>query len=282
MGINRNEFEFEFKMARPRVLERDGSRCVKCGLTLELEVHHIEGYKCNDLDKLATLCCFCHGIAPMGKKEFDQWMVFGKDGVDSIRERLAKNGMGNMKREQVIIFCKTLVELKFDTSKGKLKAARERMKANGFRCEGRKPYGSKPGEDAVVEKMKELYARGKSPNVIARELNITGIPTRGTIKGKSPWHQNTIHKILTREGLIKTTSRPKKISSHIPQSQKISENDHAFWLEVDHELKRGRLPKPKNDRAKYTLDDTDKRGAWIPVMMHGAELRQVENIEKTS
>ena len=288
---NRDKYDSAFKAVRGQAVERDRSRCVKCGLTLELEVHHIDGYECNDLDKLVTLCYFCHGIAPMGKQEFDQWMVFGKDGVDSIRERLAKNGLPRIKREHVIIFCKTLVELEFNTRKGKLKAARDRIKANMGKCEGRKSYGTKPGEAEVVEKMKELHARGKNPKVIARELNIAGVPTRGTKHGKSPWHPSTIAKILTKEGLIEVKPRPKKIDlPKVPTVEKSetaleSDDDKEFWLEVERELAKGPLPssmlnlpipKPKpRHLIDYTLKPTDRGGVWVPVMMNGAELRQV-------
>jgi hypothetical protein len=113
----RDKFESVFRIVRKQVLERDGNRCVKCGLALELEVHHIDGYTHNEMGDLVTLCYLCHGIAPMGKELFDQWMLIGEDGVDVIRRRLAKNGLKGMKREQVIIFCSTLVELNFYTKR---------------------------------------------------------------------------------------------------------------------------------------------------------------------
>lgn len=60
----------ELKMLSPRqrrvVLERDG-RCVICGSTKELEVHHIEGIlapeklqRINYYNNLAALCRRCH------------------------------------------------------------------------------------------------------------------------------------------------------------------------------------------------------------------------------
>src|SRR4051794_8168807 len=38
----------------------------------------------------------------------------------------------------------------------KLRAARERKRRREGRCEGRKPFGSRPGEPAVIERMREL------------------------------------------------------------------------------------------------------------------------------
>ncbi len=194
--LKRNKFQSVFYAVRPSILERDENRCVKCGLTLELEVHHIEGYANNQPENLVTLCCFCHGIAPMGRQEFDQWMVFGKDGVDSIKEHLAKNGLRNIKREQVIIFCATLVELEFNTTKGRMRIARERMKASGIRCEGRLPYGSNIGESEILVEMVKMRTLGRSPKQIAEALNASGIPTR---MGKSPWIGATISRILSRQ-----------------------------------------------------------------------------------
>ena len=333
---NRDKYDSAFKAVRGQVVTRDGGRCVKCGSALELEVHHIEGYANNEPEKLVTLCFFCHGIAPMGKQEFDEWMVFGKDGIDSIRERLAKNGLPRIKREHVIIFCKTLVDLKFDTSKGKLKAARERMRAVAGKCEGRHPYGHKPGEIEVLDKMREMIREGKKPDQIAQELNAAGIETRGTKHGKKPWHISTISKILIREGIIASNPKnPKKETSRrkIATAQmggdnlKIGRKPYGYYQgekEIVNKMKelyaRGKNPeiiarelnnagictryknlwfhstiakiliregaiksKPRTENAqRKPVQPTDNGGVWVPVMMNGAELRQVENVEKIS
>jgi hypothetical protein len=219
----------------------------------------------------------------MGKQEFDEWMVFGKDGVDSIRERLAKNGLRNMKRDQVVIFCKTLVELKFDTTKEKMRAGRDRVKAINGKCEGRHPYGSKAGEAEILEKMKELCARGKKPDIIARELNIAGVPTRGTKHGKKPWRASTVSKILSREGLIKPQFRPKKIILSEPMVRQElkaepeikpivgDEEDKEFWLEIEREVAKGPLPKsrteppaPKQRVWPYVLKETRNGRILVP------------------
>lgn len=82
----------------------------------------------------------------------------------------------------------------------KLRAARTRMRLAGERCEGRKPYGSREGEDAALVRLREI-ARGtgrgrKRPTwqAIADRANVEGLPTRG---GK-PWSRGSVHALLTR------------------------------------------------------------------------------------
>lgn len=81
----------------------------------------------------------------------------------------------------------------------KLRAARlRRRRANG-RCEGRKPFGDRLGEDRVLARMRQLQrkARGRSRlsyGEIAAQLNAEGLPTRtGT-----PWRAGTVRRILRR------------------------------------------------------------------------------------
>ena len=83
----------------------------------------------------------------------------------------------------------------------KLKIARQHMRKNLGRCEGRKPFGEHPKfpeEKEVVISMLALDKQGYKPDEIARILNSDGVPTRGTKHGKSPWHPSTINKILAR------------------------------------------------------------------------------------
>lgn len=81
----------------------------------------------------------------------------------------------------------------------KLRAARERMRRLSGRCEGRKPYGSLPGEAAGLERLHELARkpRGKersSPAAIAEELNRCGVASRS---GR-PWSRGVVWAILRR------------------------------------------------------------------------------------
>lgn len=81
----------------------------------------------------------------------------------------------------------------------KLKAARTRKRRAMGRCEGRKPYGSKPGEAAAVEYILKLRRKPKggerlSFQAIADRLNAEGVPTRTG----APWAPRTVLGICRR------------------------------------------------------------------------------------
>lgn len=82
----------------------------------------------------------------------------------------------------------------------KLRAARERVRRRSGRCEGRKPFGSRPGEAAVIERIRELYRKPhgedrRSLQEIATILNDEKVPTRTA--GKQ-WSKGTLHQIIAR------------------------------------------------------------------------------------
>jgi DNA invertase Pin-like site-specific DNA recombinase len=78
----------------------------------------------------------------------------------------------------------------------KLRGARVRMRAKIGRCEGAKPYGALPGEQAIVERMQGFRNAGMGFDRVAAALNAEGIkPRRG-----SRWHGLTVNKILTGKG----------------------------------------------------------------------------------
>ena len=81
----------------------------------------------------------------------------------------------------------------------KLRAARERKRSRGDRCEGRKPFGSFPGEPETLTRIREL--RRKPPNGRRRSLqkvcdvlNAEGRPTRSG----TPWTKQSLNRILGR------------------------------------------------------------------------------------
>jgi len=81
----------------------------------------------------------------------------------------------------------------------KLQAARQRKRREHGRCEGDKPFGQKPGEEAALNRIKELARKPRGrprPKAtwIAKRLNAEGVPTRS---GK-PWTRSTIWKVLHR------------------------------------------------------------------------------------
>ena len=81
----------------------------------------------------------------------------------------------------------------------KLQAARVRKRRATGRCEGRKPYGTRPGETdvvAVIHKLRRKPRGGErlSFAAIANRLNAEGHPTR---TGK-PWAPETVRQIVNR------------------------------------------------------------------------------------
>ncbi len=81
----------------------------------------------------------------------------------------------------------------------KLKRARQLTKRRTGRCEGRKPFGTRPGESAIVERMRALSHKSPGgdrlgPYEIAARLNQEGLPSR---TGK-PWSGPVVRRILAR------------------------------------------------------------------------------------
>jgi DNA invertase Pin-like site-specific DNA recombinase len=81
----------------------------------------------------------------------------------------------------------------------KLRAARDRRRARGKRCEGRKPFGTLRGEPETLSRIRELrrkppLGRRRSLQQICDQLNAEG---RSTRSGK-PWKKQSIHRILAR------------------------------------------------------------------------------------
>jgi len=74
------------------------------------------------------------------------------------------------------------------------RAARERIRARGERCEGRKPYGHREGEKATLNLMVDMYMGGKNPTEICGVLNRAGHKPRGG----QYWFPATVRKILQR------------------------------------------------------------------------------------
>jgi DNA invertase Pin-like site-specific DNA recombinase len=74
----------------------------------------------------------------------------------------------------------------------KLRGARQRMKAKTGRCEGRLPFGSQPGEAAIIVRMEALRAAGESYQGIADALQLEGLSPRLA----SVWNPIVINRIL--------------------------------------------------------------------------------------
>jgi len=77
----------------------------------------------------------------------------------------------------------------------KLRAARRRRKAAGERMEGQKPFGSRPGEQAVLDRMRALRAEGLNFDKIAAVMNAEGRPTR---KPGGKWYAKSVTRIIKK------------------------------------------------------------------------------------
>lgn len=86
----------------------------------------------------------------------------------------------------------------------KLKKGRQAKRQQAGYCEGRKPFGDRPGEQSTIDRMKQLYRKKPgedrlSCSRIAKVLNREGCPTR---QG-GQWQSGQIIGILRRLGILK-------------------------------------------------------------------------------
>jgi len=76
----------------------------------------------------------------------------------------------------------------------KLRVARQRMRARDGHCEGRKPYGFRPGEPEVIEQIRALRSAGLGLDRIADRLNREGVKPRPGVK----WYPMSVSRVLQR------------------------------------------------------------------------------------
>lgn len=76
----------------------------------------------------------------------------------------------------------------------KLRAARQRVRAREGRCEGRKPFGVRPGEAQTIARIRELSGKGLNFSNIADTLNSEALPTRTG----GQWFPATVSRVLAR------------------------------------------------------------------------------------
>ncbi len=107
---------------------------------------------------------------------------------------------GDPMKKAIIQMQAVFSELEKNSLVRKLKAARARSRAEKGRCEGRKPFGEKAGEQDAIERMKRLRRKpvGKAKRMsfakIAARLQEERFPTR---TGK-PWSAASVQGILGR------------------------------------------------------------------------------------
>lgn len=81
----------------------------------------------------------------------------------------------------------------------KLRAARERIRRQKGRCEGRKPYGTRPGEKAILERMKQLRRKPRGRERMSYAAIADALTREGYLSrtGK-PWQASSVQSILKR------------------------------------------------------------------------------------
>lgn len=111
-------------------------------------------------------------------------------------ENITEAFMGDPMRRFVVQIQGLVAELDAAMIAKKLRVARERIRKENGRCEGRKPFGTRPGEQQTLELIFTLHNASPScsPERIADYLNLHGHATR---YGKR-WHSGTVSKILAR------------------------------------------------------------------------------------
>jgi len=84
----------------------------------------------------------------------------------------------------------------------KLRGGRQRAKAkDASRHEGRKKYGTKPGEQEIIGRIFQLRGNGLAVREIIETLHKEGLRPRGTKKNKGVWQPTVIVRILKRPNI---------------------------------------------------------------------------------
>lgn len=91
----------------------------------------------------------------------------------------------------------------------KLRAARQRARDAGKRCEGRLPFGSKAGEAGTLCLILDMFRSGMRPEEIASRLNSQAIKARQGGK----WHPATISKLVNRHERCASSSLQNTVST---------------------------------------------------------------------
>jgi len=84
------------------IKKRDNNKCLKCGRSKTLVIHHIvERYLNgpNDPENLATLCSSCHqewhGLHEVDKISFEEWLTFPSSTIMINCLKMAKENLKN-------------------------------------------------------------------------------------------------------------------------------------------------------------------------------------------
>jgi DNA invertase Pin-like site-specific DNA recombinase len=115
-------------------------------------------------------------------------------------ENISEAMMGDPMRVAMVQMQGIFAQLDKSLTVAKLRKGRERIKRQTGRCEGRKAYGSLPGEAAILAEMRRLRASGMVYGQIAATLNAQGLQARSG----GVWGMATVAKILGRADVLTT------------------------------------------------------------------------------
>jgi DNA invertase Pin-like site-specific DNA recombinase len=115
---------------------------------------------------------------------------YSADTGDNVAEAIR----GDPMKKAIIQMQGIFLELERSMLVKKLKIAKDKKRAAGFRVDGMLPFGEKLGEKEVVARMVELRGQGLTPGHIAEKLNAEGAKTRMNAK----WHRTSIIRVLGR------------------------------------------------------------------------------------
>jgi len=108
---------------------------------------------------------------------------------------------GDPMREAMVLMQSVFAQTEKKLLVRKLAKARQAKRESAGQCEGRKPYGTRPGEPEVVDQIRALRrkrpqhtGRAMSYQAIAKALNNSNVPTRYG----QPWAAATVQNIVKR------------------------------------------------------------------------------------
>lgn len=107
---------------------------------------------------------------------------------------------GDPMKRAIIQMQAVFSELEKNNLVRKLRAAKERVRAETGRCEGRKPFGHFPGEETTIQRMRALRRKPKGGKAwsfarVAAALTEEGCASRGG----GAWTAESVRKILGRK-----------------------------------------------------------------------------------
>jgi len=112
----------------------------------------------------------------------------------------------NMQRQMLGV----LAEFEKANNCQRMKRGRQNKTAKTGRCEGRKPYGARPGEAEILAEIKAARAKGTPPDTIASCLNYNNVRTR---YGKT-WTGDNIRSILRDRKKVRPLAQIVKEAAH--------------------------------------------------------------------